>query len=698
MRRTACTAAFLALLVACGRPHARTVEPPAKELHLLLGALGPLATHAYPGDAVALKVVAMRSAGTQIDNAADVAAASGEAVAWRALGTPAADVSLSSLATLTDPSGIAQIVVQVGTRPGLLQVQAVASGADPIAFSVDVEDDQRELVILGPSALTSIINRQEEVRVRMTRPASQGLSGPPIAGANIPVRLLGGAQNGAGLDAAGADTTTITTNLSGIAGALFATGSVADFTYQLEFCGQGRCPGTPAQIVTVLVRDHVAAGGECTYFTDCEDGFVCVGGACMVAAAYCNAVSDCPTGYACNDTSRICEISEGSICGSTQDCPTDRICGSANRCIPKGGCLSNADCPAGWTCDAGSGACRPPADTAALDVRGKWIATYHFDLSKTLDPAINDTLRPAVDFLNLLFANQLKVDAPLVGLILQTVIGALINEFVPPWIPRLTKALGDFIHVFDGMDATGEMTLLQSPTTPRLGTVVSGDEVWKTAQLYVESLCKDGPAAFAANPACGRLDVVLKPTTTLAYSNNSPTVGVKVKSFGGEVMADTLMLRGRSVEIEARQLINVALDVMASVASGGEYWDFREFLGAAIPCGDLQGAVDDLACNISGGNVCELNGFEAICEVAAQIAALALDTTIQSVPVSLKIDFQARALIHDDAPHDGRADMLGAPQNPSSKTESSLAGGTQAAVVFGGDLDERSWWYAKPRR
>ncbi len=684
---------ILCFATACTRPHASVEDPEAKAKRLVLRPLGAVTQAGYPGDTVTFRVVAFNAPKNGVEDEQDLTRAAGVAIAWSTPG--ASSAVLSSYATATDGEGMAEIAVTAGSSTGLVQVQAVASGSEPIIFSFNVKSDVKLIELLVPSAMTSVVSHTEVLRLRVVRPASGGSPGEPVAGATVTATLVGGARNGAGLDAPEGDSSEaeLESDAQGLVTLRFDTGTVANSIYEIEICKSGDCPGIQTKEITVTVKARLTAGGDCVYFTDCADGYVCDGGECRPAAAYCDGPRDCPTGYTCSDVTRVCEIDEGADCDHDSDCEDGEVCGSADTCIPEEGCQGTADCPVGWSCDAGSGACTPPSGGSVLDVRGRWDTRYHFDLTDTLPGFLSQGLGPIVDFLNLVFASQLEIDVPILGDLVESLLDALIAEYVPPWVPRVTTVLGDFIHLFEQMEAMGEMLLVQTPASP-LGPLVSGQESWQSAQLYVASLCPGGPAQFAVDRDCGRIDVVLEPTVYLSYSDDAPTVGVKVSPFNGEVLGDTLKLNGRNVDLELRQLVNVALDLTIAVASDGDYFDFELFLVDAVPCDDIQDAFDDMMCELTDGDVCSLDGIEEACVAASIMAVQALTDVLGEIPVSLELDFDQRALIHD-LPQNGVADVLGSPQNPQLNVESSLTGVNEAFLIFGGELDDDSYWFGE---
>jgi hypothetical protein len=198
------------------------------------------------------------------------------------------------------------------------------------------------------------------------------------------------------------------------------------------------------------------------------------------------------------------------------------------------------------------------------------------------------------------------------------------------------------------------------------------------------------------------VDIVLYSTLDLDYSNNDPDVGINVRPFSGQVQppgptaaSAWLFLYDRRVDVALSQLINVLLDVVVSVASDGQWYDFEDFLADIIPCLDLRYAIEDLACDITDGSVCSLPIVEALCDAAAGAAIASLTDELGGIELRvLEMGFDQSAAIHDDgdlvAP---QALVLGDPDDPPP--ESAIVGTTEALSIFDGNFDASSWWYGE---
>ena len=682
------TLLLFALSTSCGRTsHTPDIQP---ELELMLKPLGSAGSQTWPGAEVRLKVFAVLSAGSEIEDADDLRPAIETAIAWRFLGGTPEGASLSVESSATDSSGIAVVDVGVGpTASRTLQVEASAEGANSVTFSITIGADRRELEILGDTTINALMHSRERIRMRLTRLTSSLSSGVPIADEALHIQLIGGARNYAGLDDNSLGEVSTTTNSSGIADLVFQTGNTQQ-TYEILVCGGTSCTGIDPVTITINVSLGGGSGAECYSFFDCDPGYVCIEGLCKPAGNYCNTTAECPTGYICSTTTRECVIDDGTSCNDNNDCVNDEICGIENCCVPPDGCQSNAHCPDGFTCDACSGACLPPGAIAALDVSGSWDTVYQLDLSDTL-PGLAQDIQPVVDFLDVLFRSELDINVPIVGDIVEALLDSLVAEYVPDWSRTVVEVLVDITHLFDALAIEGEMFLVQTPTGPPLGTVISGEEEWLSAKVFLVGLCEGGVAEYERDRECAAVDIVLDPSFDVSYSNNSPTVDVVNDPFNGEVQAKTLKLFGRHSELALRQLVNVVLDIVITMASDGEYGEFEFFLQESIPCEDMQLAFDDMMCDLTDGDICSVPGLQEVCEAAGTLAVAAMTTSLGNIPVKLELDYDARVIIHDNNA-DKVADILGNPANPSLTNESAIDGESDFAIL-GGDLDEGSWWY-----
>lgn len=681
----------------CGRDYGSTGDgngsttPQSRQL--VLRPAGFVAQQAFPGDDVMLKVVALNSAGAQIQSSADLAPAMNTPITWSFVGTTPQGASVATPTTQTDAQGVAQVSVNVGTTQNLsVQVQATTVGATPVVFTIQIQKDSRRLELVGASPVHIGVGRSAQLRVRLLRPVDGGGTGTPLGGVAVNATLSRNAGD-ASLDGAVSGLVALTTDMSGNAAVHLHAGSTPNFDFVLQFCNSGCADIAPFQVPV-----HVTPPGDgvnCTDFTDCNDGAFCDDGLCRDVTTNCDTNRDCQVGYSCNNDTRACEPQAGPTCSKPGDCAAGTTCAQSGHCVPPKGCQSDKDCPQGWTCDLSSGACVPPANTPAVDVRGAWLTTYHFDIHDTLPPFVTQGMGPVVDFLDLVFRNQLHINVPILGPILEAMMGTLIGQYVPPWVGTIIASLADIVHAFDNMRIEGTMNLVQTPTAPVLGTQLLGEEAWTNAHFSIVSLCPGGVGEYNRDPSCADIDLLLNPTLQVGGSVDTATVDVQVNKFYGTVAGEDVVLHGRDARIGLKQVFNVMLNVIANAASHGQYNDFQKFLITVIPCDRLQAEVDASVCEESGGKVCVVPGVKALCEAASAAALKGLHEGLAQIEPTLQLSFEAKARIHG-ATTVHAATALGSPTPPADVQESNIAGDVDTLPLhtFKHALSQPSWWYA----
>ncbi len=134
------------------------------------------------------------------------------------------------------------------------------------------------------------------------------------------------------------------------------------------------------------------ANGCCAAGADCGAGKTCVErGECdlCIELYTCELSSDCPPGYACNQSVNQCQLTgqvcnsndftascpggELSCCASGTCCPFGQRCSTVGRCISFGDCNTAADCVAGFDCVDFT--CVPPATNICPCPAGQHCAT-----------------------------------------------------------------------------------------------------------------------------------------------------------------------------------------------------------------------------------------------------------------------------------------------------------------------------------
>lgn len=116
--------------------------------------------------------------------------------------------------------------------------------------------------------------------------------------------------------------------------------------------------------------DSDCTGDEGVYCTYADADRVC--GICFDDVTACTSDSDCAgneAGERC-DERPMCLCSPGPVCvpdcTSDDDCSRDEICAESGHCAPKA-CTADSDCPSTFACDETSGACGRKACAASSD-------------------------------------------------------------------------------------------------------------------------------------------------------------------------------------------------------------------------------------------------------------------------------------------------------------------------------------------
>ena len=137
---------------------------------------------------------------------------------------------------------------------------------------------------------------------------------------------------------------------------------------------QGLAPRALALAATLMACAGAGCGGtdatarKCNATAECEDGFVCAAGYCILENRDCNATTPCPGDLSC--CGGVCK--EGGCCladvecnggycfegacvdGSRGGCQLDADCGGSGQCLTTirqcVECIASADCNAGYSC------------------------------------------------------------------------------------------------------------------------------------------------------------------------------------------------------------------------------------------------------------------------------------------------------------------------------------------------------------
>src|SRR3989442_880435 len=157
------------------------------------------------------------------------------------------------------------------------------------------------------------------------------------------------------------------------------------------------------------------------------------------------------------------------------------------------------ECPTGYACvDC---ACEPgtvPKDPALPDVTGTWYTKHVFAIRDSLPPALREAFA-GIRALDQFLSGRLGLPAWL-----QSVIDALLQQFLPGWFYAVVRLGDDLGTLLSFLRAEGRMRLSPGadPAHP------SGTEVWNSLVFYWLPLCGEEIAGDPAIPPdCARLDL-----------------------------------------------------------------------------------------------------------------------------------------------------------------------------------------------
>jgi len=92
-------------------------------------------------------------------------------------------------------------------------------------------------------------------------------------------------------------------------------------------------------------------GWSCETSNDCAPGCYCASGVCE-EGGFCNANTDCPNGFVCDDRNSCVPDGTNTGCASNDECNWGQYCDpTLQQCIDSPTCTSNTDCDPGFECD-----------------------------------------------------------------------------------------------------------------------------------------------------------------------------------------------------------------------------------------------------------------------------------------------------------------------------------------------------------
>lgn len=102
-------------------------------------------------------------------------------------------------------------------------------------------------------------------------------------------------------------------------------------------------------LLFTVVAVIVLTGPECERDADCDSGFACEDGSCVVEEVECRSDRECSVGEECQSGTCI-TVAEEPECTSDSQCPSGFIC-EAEECVLAPECTSDLDCSPGFACE-----------------------------------------------------------------------------------------------------------------------------------------------------------------------------------------------------------------------------------------------------------------------------------------------------------------------------------------------------------
>lgn len=530
----------------------------------------------------------------------------GGTVQWEIKGPQTGGATLSVNSSTTDENGLAAVDLHVGDT-GRFAIVGTSEGASGSAsWQVDVRPVQKFVSITssGPEFTLEQDNvakvrvareRTLRVRVRVSLSDNRAVVNERVTFQIVtdpaPEGVVVETTEGEGItwtDGAGEAVAFVQTGLTLQGFDLIAQldgGSYAQFNFTVSDA-DGTCRGNDDCLAEQICRNRVCVDRSADMGIDCQ-----IGGD-----------SACPFGFVCNPVTGKCSTNAHS-CAS--GCPGDLICDyESDECIDPDDCET---CPEGFACVDDVEICKPVDPENVMDVSGLWFTRHTFDIREGL-PSWVQGLASTTRSIHQLMEGQFK-DLPSW---VNSIVRSLIQQFIPPWVQTLIKLLDSAFTVFSELRADGEMML--EPLRDRAN--LTGDEYWSSFIFYFLPQCGNNIPNDPA-PACARMDIY---TDELPFADGSAAVEVfpfTVRVGSGNPA--TVVVPTRQVNMALAGILKYALDQVVYYTTG-----YPSLEGP--PGRPEEGALYNLVdCAGIGSGV---QGFEAVIEIACQVAVIAVGEII----------------------------------------------------------------------
>ncbi len=329
----------------------------------------------------------------------------------------------------------------------------------------------------------------------------------------------------------------------------------------------------------------------------------------------------------------------------------------------------------GGEADAGFDAGPPdlgPPPSVFLDLEGTWDTEYVFDVSSYLFGI--SRLGAGLDFVD----QALRGNLDLGNSVLNTIVRPLLDPFIrqavsTPNGQRFATVIGSLntiAHLFEEVEATGQMVLVQDPPSDPFADSVrlSGTERWDALYLRLIAGCPEGrrttsPPHPLAYPACANVAVPIQNVPTpIQTGSGEVDVQVYVAPFEGWLAAGVpeapFQLEDRVVELELTKLILLAMDLTVRLVSGNEFLGLEDLFRRTI-CFEVAEEAERLAL---GSSTTRPFAQLARRSAEAQCVRLLVDRFVQETVGRIGVSFDAFEFDQDgyavDRTGDGRPEQL----------------------------------------
>ncbi len=248
----------------------------------------------------------------------------------------------------------------------------------------------------------------------------------------------------------------------------------------------------------------------------------------------------------------------------------------------------------------------PPSEF--LDLTGTYPTEYVFDVSDYLFGI--SQIGGGLDFIDQALRGNIDLGNSTLNRILRPLLAPFFRRLVStPNGMRLATVIGalnQIAHLFEEIEARGQITITQSPPASRHAptTAIQATEIWTVMYMRMIRQCPDGrmtrsPPHPLPYPDCARYTVpITNSPTPIMSGSNSVDMRVYIRPFTGTLNAGVpeadFIFENREVEMEFTKLILLAIDIAIRLSSGGMYQGLEDLFRNTV-CIDVADEAERLA-------------------------------------------------------------------------------------------------------